>query len=44
VPPGDDGTSYLQPIMQRRNRETGIFVRLHPEDRQLYLPFIVQVA
>jgi len=39
-PSENDGESHLESILHRRCRWTGMFVRLTPQDRQLYLPFI----
>lgn len=42
--PDKSDTSYLQPLLHRRSRETGFFVRLYPEDRQMFLPFVAKIA
>jgi hypothetical protein len=36
-----DGT-FLKPILHRVDEQTQRFVRLRPDDRQLYLPFVVK--
>jgi len=36
--------SYLQAILHRRSRETGIFEGLYPEDRQMFFAFVAKVV
>jgi hypothetical protein len=42
-PPKDDG-SILKSLLHRVDPRTGKFVRLSPDDRQLYFPFIRKIS
>jgi hypothetical protein len=40
-PPSQDSGSVLKAMLHRVDPRTGRFVRLQPDDRQLYLPFLM---
>lgn len=41
-PPSQNDGSILKAMLHRVDRQTKRFVRLKPDDRQLYLPFLAK--